>query len=72
MKYTHRSYILDALLKKKVRIVFKDGRVEEGILLFKVGRKDDPWFIKPQSYYLRKQDCDIGFPKTIVKSIEKL
>lgn len=72
MKYTHRSYIFDELLNKKVKITFKDGTTAEGVLHFKEWRRDKPDFIKSQRYYLRNDNCDIVFPKTLVNKIEKL
>ena len=72
MKNTHRSHIFDELLRKKVRITFKDGSTAEGVLPYKEWRGDKPDFIKPQHYYLSNDNCDIVFSKSSVKEIEKL
>lgn len=62
MKNCHRSKELDALLGKRVKVVFKNGIVEIGVL-----GKDK----YSERYRVETRTCGVCFRKTFVRKIEE-
>lgn len=62
----HRSSILDALLGKRVRILWKDDRQSEGILRW---GNDYGLSVKQDMYFLQHGQTGTSFYKSHVKAI---
>lgn len=74
MRYNHRSEKLDALLNKKVKIVFWDDKTAKGILIWNERAGSPPRYLASRGYYLNligESGC-LHFKKSHVKKIEKL
>ena len=63
MKNCHRSERLDALIGKRVKVVFKNGIVETGVL------GEDKY---SDRYRLATRTCGVCFRKTYVRKVEEM
>lgn len=71
LKDKHRSKKLDSLLGQKVTIIFHDGQIKQGVLMWNDELIKPPFYLSNQGYYLEMSTCFFGFTKSVVKKIEK-
>lgn len=73
MKQNPRDKKLDALLDQKVSIIFQDGKIEQGVLMWNDKVLEPPLYLSHRGYYLRLLTGSgyLGFKKTHVKEVRK-
>ena len=73
MKPNPRDEKLDALLDQKVSIIFVDGKIEQGVLVWNDKILEPPLYLSKRGYYLQLMSGSgyLGFKKSHVKEVRK-
>lgn len=73
MKPNPRDEKLDALLDQKVSIIFVDGKIEQGVLVWNDKILEPPLYLSKRGYYLQLMTGSgyLGFKKSHVKEVRK-